>query len=137
MRTIEIVNRLLGNFAGNIIPAELYGTNTKAVIVLDTVGDYHEVKRVLNNSPRSLENHEVVGALSPNGNDFRIVVEKVKPYYQKFEKDIWCKGDCGTEDADFWDDGNGQVYKDRNGNEYSCDKHHNTCSECNLIIQIG
>ena len=131
MRTIEIVNRLLGNFAGDIVPAKLYGTNTKAVIELDTVGDFHDVHRTLKKST-VLANHEIVGAPQK----FRIVVQKKLPNSDLYG-DIWCKGDCGTKDVNFWDDGNNQVYKDRNGKEYGCEKHHYTCSECNLIIQIG
>ena len=58
---------------------------------------------------------------------------------KKHETDIWCKGECSKADefGNFYDDGNKQIYKDRNGNKYICSKHHYTCADCNLIIQVG
>ena len=57
---------------------------------------------------------------------------------EKHEMDIWCKGKCKTDEfGNFYNDGNKQVYKDRDGNRYKCSKHHYTCAECNLITQIG
>ena len=57
------------------------------------------------------------------------------------EMDIWCKGNCykGSEDpnATYHEDNNKIIYKDNNGNNYVCDKHHWTCDKCNKIVQIG
>ena len=55
------------------------------------------------------------------------------------ESDIWCDGDCDnpSDDANYYEDGNNKVYKDRNNKSYICSKHHWSCSICNKIIQIG
>ena len=35
------------------------------------------------------------------------------------------------------EDGNNKVYKDNDGNEYTCSKHHWSCAKCDKIVQIG
>ena len=46
------------------------------------------------------------------------------------EIDIWCEGNCNTNDAHYLDDGNNHVYKDKHGQPYICNK-------CNKIVQVG
>ena len=53
------------------------------------------------------------------------------------EWDIWCDGNCETDDANFHDDFSGKTYKDRDGNKYSIEKHHYSCVICDKIVQIG
>ena len=53
------------------------------------------------------------------------------------ESDIWCEGNCNTDEAHYLDDGNGHVYKDKDGQEYTCNKHHWQCAGCNKIVQVG
>lgn len=65
-------------------------------------------------------------------------IEKAMKSVERVFEDIWCKGECKTDEfGSFYNDGNKEVYTDRNGNKYECDKHHYTCAECNLITQIG
>ena len=53
------------------------------------------------------------------------------------EKDIWCEGNCKTDEAHYLDDGNGHIYKDKDGQTYVCNKHHWACDKCNKIVQVG
>ena len=55
------------------------------------------------------------------------------------EKDIWCDGNCNNpeNDAHFYDDGNNRIYKDKQGQTYTCSKHHYTCVVCDKIVQVG
>ena len=53
--------------------------------------------------------------------------------------EIWCDGKCDNpnDDANFYDDGNGKIYKDSSGQTYICSKHHWSCGVCDKIVQVG
>ena len=56
------------------------------------------------------------------------------------EEEIWCDNKCYTNDdhnANYYEDGNTKVYKDNDGNEYICSKHHWACAKCDKIVQVG
>ena len=53
------------------------------------------------------------------------------------EIDIWCEGKCKTDEAHYLEDGNRHLYKDKDGQEYICSKHHRACDKCNKIVQVG
>ena len=48
------------------------------------------------------------------------------------ESECWCQCE-EIHESDFHDDGNHQEY----GDGFTCDKHHYSCTNCNLITQIG